>query len=74
MSHTDRATIALRRTVTPDRTNLKTSVRTYGGLEVQMVDLRKLDFAKYGLRTIDLKIGFAPIGITGSATPLATGK
>jgi len=53
LSHTDRATIALRRTVTHDRTNLKTYVRTYGGLEVQMVDLKKIDFAKPSLRTID---------------------
>ena len=60
--------------VAHDRTNLKTYVRTYMGLEVQMVDLKKIDFAKPGLRTIDLKTDFAPIDITGNAVPLATGK
>ena len=60
--------------VAHDRTNLKTYVRTYGGLEVQMVDLKKIDFAKPGLRTIDLKTDFAPTDITGNAVPLATGK
>ena len=49
-------------------------MRTYGGLEVQMVDLKKIDFAKPGLRTIDLKTDFSPTDITGNAVPLVTGK
>ena len=30
--------------VAHDRTNLKTYIRTYNGLEIQMVDLKKLNF------------------------------
>jgi choloylglycine hydrolase len=58
-------------TVAHDRTNLRTYARTYGGLEVQMVDLKKIDFAKPGLRTIDLKVDFVPEDITARAVPLA---
>jgi len=61
-------------TIAHDRTNLKTYVRTYGGLEIERVDLAKLDFAKPGLRTIDLRTEFAPRDISGEAKPLATGK
>ena len=56
--------------VAHDRTNLRTYVRTYGGLEVQMVDLAKFDFAKPGLRTIDLKVDFAPEDISARSAPL----
>ncbi len=37
-----------------DRTNLKTYFRTYEGLDIQMVDLKKIDFSKEGLRHIPL--------------------
>ena len=57
--------------VAHDRTNRRTYVRTYGGLEVQLVDLAKIDFAAPGMRTIDLKTDFAPVDITGGAKPLA---
>ena len=56
--------------VAHDRTNLRTYVRTYGGLEVQMVDLTKVDLARPGLRTIDLKVDFAPEDISARAVPL----
>ena len=54
-----------------DRTNLKTYVRTYDGLTVQMVDLKKIDFGQPGLRQIVLDTTFAPADITGTATMLA---
>lgn len=56
--------------VAHDRTNLKTYVRTYQGLTIQMVDLKKLDFNKPGLREIPLDNTFAPTDITGNAAAL----
>ncbi len=61
-------------TICHDRTNLRTYVRTYGGLEIEMVDLAKVDFAKPGLRTIDLQNTFAPADISFRQAPLATGR
>lgn len=58
--------------VAHDRTNLKTYIRTYNGLEVQMIDLKKANFDEPGLRTIDLQNDFAPVDITGQGKPLAT--
>lgn len=57
--------------VAHDRKNLKTYVRTYNGLEIQMVDLKNVGFDKPGLRTIDLQYDFAPEDITSKAQPLA---
>ncbi len=57
--------------VAHDRTNLKTYVRTYDGLTIQMVDLKKIDFGQPGLRQIVLDTTFAPADITGTATMLA---
>jgi choloylglycine hydrolase len=57
--------------VAHDRTNLKTYVRTYGGLTIQMVDLRKIDFGQPGFRQIALDNTFAPADITSTATALA---
>ena len=57
--------------VAHDRTNLKTYVRTYHGLAIQVVDLKKLDFDQPGWRTIDLQNDFAPEDITGQGKPLA---
>ena len=54
-----------------DRTNLKTYVRTYGGLEIQVVDLKAANFDEPGFRTIDLQNDFAPEDITAQAKPLA---
>jgi choloylglycine hydrolase len=58
-------------TVAHDRTNLKTYVRTYNGLKIQMVDLKAIDFGQAGARVIDLQNDFAPEDITAQAKPLA---
>lgn len=57
--------------VAHDRTNLKTYVRTYGGLKIQMIDLKQTNFDETGLRTIELQNDFAPEDLTGAAKPLA---
>lgn len=57
--------------ISHDRTNLKTYVRTYNGLEIQMVDLKVIDFAKPGMRVISLQNDFVPEDITSKAQPLA---
>ena len=57
--------------VSHDRTNLKTYIRTYGGLKIQMVDLKAIDFDKPGMRVIALQTDFAPEDITSKAQPLA---
>lgn len=59
-------------TIAHDRTNLKSYIRTYGGLAIQMVDLKKIDFSQPGLRTIDLQNDFEPEDITSQSKPLAT--
>lgn len=53
-----------------DRTNLKTYVRMYGGLECQAIDLTKLDFSKPGSRVIKLKTEFRPVDVTDTAETL----
>ena len=60
--------------VAHDRTNLKTYVRTYNGLEIQMIDLKKAGLDQPGLRTIDLQYDFVPEDITSKAKPLAAGQ
>lgn len=55
-----------------DRTNLKTYIRTYGGLEIQMVDLKNAGLDKPGMRVITLQNDFAPEDITSQAKPLST--
>ena len=57
--------------VSHDRTNLKTYIRTYGGLKIQMVDLKAIDFDQPGMRVITLQSDFAPEDITSKAQPLA---
>ena len=57
--------------VSHDRTNLKTYIRTYGGLNIQMVDLKAIDFDQPGMRVITLQSDFAPEDITSKAQPLA---
>ena len=56
--------------VVHDRTNLKTYVRTYGGLTIQVIDLRRARLDQPGLRAINLQNNFAPPDITATATPL----
>ena len=58
-------------TVAHDRTNLKTYVRTYGGLEIQVVDLKNAGLDKPGMRVIPMQSDFAPEDITSQAEPLA---
>ena len=53
-----------------DRMNLKTYVRTYGGLKIQVVDLGRVGFDKPGLRTIELQTSFQPEDVTDTAQPL----
>ncbi len=57
--------------VAHDRTNLRTYVRTYKGLTIQMIDLKKIDFTLPGLRQIALDKTFSPADITRTATALA---
>ena len=56
--------------VSHDRTNLRTYVRTYGGLKIQMIDLKQVQFDKPGLRTIELQNAFEPEDVTATAKPL----
>lgn len=58
-------------TISHDRTNLRTYVRTYGSLVIEMIDLKRIDFATPGMRTIDLQNTFAPRDITANTKPLA---
>jgi choloylglycine hydrolase len=58
--------------VSHDRTNLKTYIRTYNGLQIQMIDLKKANFDQAGLRTIDLQNDFQPEDITDDAEALAS--
>ena len=53
-----------------DRTNLKTYFRTYEGLDIQMVDLKKIDFSKEGFRQIPLSKKLDVKDVTQSAQPL----
>lgn len=57
--------------VSHDRTNLKTYVRTYGGLTIQAVDLRQVGFDKPELRTIELETNFRPEDVTARARPIS---
>ena len=57
-----------------DRTNLKTYIRTYNGLEIQMVDLKAIYFDQPGMRVIALQNDFTPEDITLKAQPLAAAK
>ncbi len=58
--------------VAHDRTNLRTYVRTYGGLTIQMINLTKIDFDRPGARQILLDKTFSPADITATAKDLAT--
>lgn len=56
--------------VVHDRTNLKTYFRSYESLAIQMVDLKKIDFAQPGFRQVALRKDFAVDDATASAKPL----
>ncbi|MGE0669894.1 MAG: linear amide C-N hydrolase [Parachlamydiales bacterium] len=60
--------------VVHDRTHLKTYIRTYNNLQVQMVDLNKIDFSKEGMRTIKLPDAFSAEEITHKSAPLQLKK
>ena len=57
-------------TVVHDRTNLKTYFRTYDSLQIQMVDLNKLNFAEPGFKEIKVQQNFTIDDITEKAQPL----
>lgn len=56
--------------VVHDRTQLKTYFRTYEGLSIQMVDLKKLDFVAPGFRQIAINKSFTVDDITGKEAAL----
>lgn len=53
-----------------DMTNLQTYFRTYDSLQIQKVDLNKIDFKTPGFRKIDLKKEFGVIDSTDTSQPL----
>jgi choloylglycine hydrolase len=57
-------------TVIHDRTNLKTYIRSYDSLQVQMVDLKKIDFKQPGFKQIDVQHSFIVEDFTSKARPL----
>lgn len=54
-----------------DRTNLRTYIRTYEGLSIQMIDLKKIDFSKPGILQVEVARDFVPADISATAKPLA---
>lgn len=54
-----------------DRTNLRTYIRTYEGLSIQMIDLKKIDFSKPGIQQVEVSRDFSPPDISATAKPLA---
>lgn len=57
-------------TIVHDRTNLKTYIRSYESLSIELVDLKKIDFAKAGFKSISMKKNFSPKDITQNAKAL----
>lgn len=57
--------------VAHDRTDLISSVRTYGGSLIQKIGQKGIDFSQPGLRAIELQNEFDPGNITSNAKPLA---
>jgi choloylglycine hydrolase len=57
-------------TVIHDMTNLKTYFRSYQSLQVQQVDLTRLDFSRSGFRQIAMNQTFSVSDDTDKATPL----
>jgi choloylglycine hydrolase len=56
--------------VVHDRTNLKTYFRTYGSLQIQMIDMKKIDFSKAGLRKVVMNRAFIADDVTTHSQPL----
>lgn len=57
-----------------DRQNLITYLRTYESLEVQQIDLKKVDFTQGGLRQIELNKQFRPAELHDTAGPQTAGR
>lgn len=57
-------------TIIHDRTNLKTYFRSYGSLQIQMVDLTAIDFSQKNCLQIPLKKEFVVEDVTTSTIPL----
>lgn len=57
-----------------DRKNLVTYVRTYESLEVQQLDLKKIDFAQGGFRQLELNKQFQPRELHDAAGPQTAGR
>ncbi len=58
-------------TVVHDKTNLKTYFRSYKSLQIQMVDLKKIDFSKGGFKHVPLMQEFSVNDVTGQLKPMA---
>jgi choloylglycine hydrolase len=56
--------------VVHDQSNLRTYFRTYQGQRIQMVDVKKIDFSREGLRQILLAKEFLVEDINGNSKPL----
>jgi choloylglycine hydrolase len=54
-----------------DRNNLRTYFRTYEGLRIQMIDLRKIDFTKPGILQVEVSRNFEPEDLSATGKPLA---
>jgi choloylglycine hydrolase len=59
-------------TLAHDRTNLRTYLRTYESLTIQMIDLKQIDFSQPGLRQIELDKAFNPVDVSTTAQPLGS--
>lgn len=58
-------------TVVHDRTNLKTYFRTYNSLQIQMVDLKKLDFKQPGFQQVEPAQQFIVDDVTSKIKKIA---
>jgi len=56
--------------VVHDRSNLKTYFRSYESLQIQMVDLKKIDFTQPGFKQIDMQQTFAVDDVTNKIHPM----
>ena len=61
-------------TVVHDRTNLKTYFRSYDSMQVQLVDLTKVDFMQPGFKQIDMQQNFIVDDVTDKTRALPDPK
>jgi choloylglycine hydrolase len=64
LSHFEKADIT-EWVIVHDKKNLKTYFRTYGSLEIQSADFKRLDFSKAGFQQIPLNNAFVVRDVTG---------